>query len=801
MQGQAYAASTNPGAGEGAGGAEADDAAGGSSSSGSSSGNSGNVTIILPETYFLINHGLATPTKLQSPWGDCWAFAVASALESSILKKQEELVDELVVNGVGEESTAVDEAMNAANGANNTNVNPPTSDADEAIDGGTGTEGADGTDAVIPAAEGADGTSIDAEGANAAGEGAVDGASDVTTPETNTTIATADGTVIQIAPDRIPLFSLASDKIDLSERAIAWFAHELQTEASGGSQAGEGYYMLEPGNPYLQLAEGNFGKVTSLLTSGQLIVAETTIPYRYNAYDGDPAWYKVTTGRSREDARLRDWSVPDQYRFDETIGWTVTGVKNLTCPAITSTDPETGYARYEGYDPEGTRAIKKAIYENGAVAVALSSDTSVPTEVVSGNFVDAAPSEHFTYSTWAQYDASTLMYYNHAVSIVGWDDHFSATNFAGSESGMPSGSGAWLCKNNWGSDNVYATEGSLEDALHWGLLDENGNSSGYFWLSYYDHTIHDPVSFEVAPKDQSCDKVYQYDYLGSAEFTNPATYEGEVWTANIFQSNDIELLKSVSCETFNANDTVQIQIFALPSGIEPLIHIPSSSSSSSADGASGIGAAGAGGGATDAAEEHEMLPVARALTEGATSTTVEEPAPETPVEDPSSASPLDGLTPVRTIEQTYEYAGFHTVELKQPLLFLAGEKFAVAIQVIAAPDAPSTNVDGNAEAAADSSTTYLGLELAYLNPTEGSLQSTMAQVVANPGETFVSLRPGSWEDVIQFNATRPPSANPANARTYGNALTKAYSNYTTMSKLGQVYKIEPLQPILTLEVG
>lgn len=782
----------------GASGGSAGDSAGGSSSGSSS------VTVILPETYFLVNHGLTTPTKLQSPWGDCWAFAVASALESSILKKQEELVGEFIADGIGEESTAVDEAFNATNGSSNTNAKPPSSDAEDAED-------AAGTNDATDAAAGTDGAGAEepadaVDGANPDTTDVIDTASDATSgtlaPETDTTITTADGTVIQIAPDRIPLFSLASEKIDLSERAIAWFAHELQTEASAGSQAGEGYYSIDPGNPYLQLAEGNFGKVTALLTSGQVIVAETTIPYRYNAYDGAPTWYKVTTGRSREDARLRDWSVPDQYRFDASIGWTVTGVTKLTCPAITSTDPETGYARYEGYNPEGTRAIKKAIYENGAVAIALSSNTSVPTEVVSGNFVDAPPSEHFTYSTWAQYDASPLNVYNHAVSIVGWDDHFSATNFAGTESGMPAGSGAWLCKNNWGSDTIYATEGSLEDALHWGLLDENGSSSGYFWLSYYDHTIHDPVSFEVAPKDQSSDAIYQYDYLGSAEFTNPATYEGEVWTANVFQSNNIELLRSVSCETFNANDTVQIQIYALPSEIEPLINIPSSSSTASKSGESGTGANGTDNASTSA-DVHEMLPVARALTEGATSTTVEEPAAQdTTIDESASSTPLDGLTPIRTIEQTFEYAGFHTVELKKPLLFLAGEKFAIAIQVIAAPESPSTNVgaEGADDTASDANTTYLGLELAYLNNIEGSLQSTMAKVVVNPGESYVSLRPGTWMDVIEFNATRPQSSNPANARTYGNALTKAYSDYTTMMKTGQVYKIEPLQPILTLDV-
>lgn len=68
-------------------------------------------------------------------------------------------------------------------------------------------------------------------------------------------------------------------------------------------------------------------------------------------------------------------------------------------------------------------------------------------------------------------DKYDMSYYNpgaadiqHAISIVGWDDHFSKANFYKN----PPGDGAWLCKNSWG--NIYGT-------------------TGYIWISYYEPSL------------------------------------------------------------------------------------------------------------------------------------------------------------------------------------------------------------------------------------------------------------------------------------------------------------------------
>ncbi|MCR5339272.1 MAG: hypothetical protein K6E75_12030 [Lachnospiraceae bacterium] len=63
----------------------------------------------------------------------------------------------------------------------------------------------------------------------------------------------------------------------------------------------------------------------------------------------------------------------------------------------------------------------------------------------------------------------------HAVEIVGWNDGYSKKNF----SEEPPADGAWLCKNSWG---------------------DIGNSSGYFWMSYYSKVRISWEAFDICKK-------------------------------------------------------------------------------------------------------------------------------------------------------------------------------------------------------------------------------------------------------------------------------------------------------------
>ena len=161
-----------------------------------------------PSSYFLTNIGQVTPVKLQAPWEDCWAFAVASAIESSILKAEARGADAGADSGAGAHADADD--AGAATSRDTGKVTAASAVQDSPMTATTeGTSNADTSDPYV--------------------------------------IVAADGADAEAAAAPPQLSNLAND-IDISERALAWFAHEPQTDVSGGSQAGEGYHLLDAGN-------------------------------------------------------------------------------------------------------------------------------------------------------------------------------------------------------------------------------------------------------------------------------------------------------------------------------------------------------------------------------------------------------------------------------------------------------------------------------------------------------------------------------------------------------------------------
>ena len=146
---------------------------------------------------------------------------------------------------------------------------------------------------------------------------------------------------------------------------------------------------------------------------------------------------------------------------------------------------------------------------------------------------------------FAQYTDEALTP-NHEVTVVGWDDTFSAENWP--EGHRPPGDGVWIVKNSWGPD--------------WGV-------DGYFYLSYYDMSLCAIGSFEYETEEnlQKMDYllILQHDYMPQA-ITSSTLFDTPVYTANIFDVDEDSVLQFVSAMTGDLNTEVTASIYLLNEG-------------------------------------------------------------------------------------------------------------------------------------------------------------------------------------------------------------------------------------------
>lgn len=239
-----------------------------------------------------------------------------------------------------------------------------------------------------------------------------------------------------------------------------------------------------------------------------------------------------------------DWSIPDAYRFKQS--YVLKQSYMLPSPA-----------QFEGdnykYDPAGTAAIKEQLMNKRAVEIAFCADTSMPNQETEGKYIS---------KNWAHYTYEQD-YASHAVTIVGWDDHYSKANFV--EGHEPPEDGAWLVKNSWGAGTEEFPNYGYGN---WGIPNEEGQGTGYFWLSYYDQTLVMPEALEFL--ESNVDTSYYLDQHDLMPLTGvfDADLEQEACTSNVFKAEVCETLRQISCQTSGPGTTVHYDIYLLQPNYE-----------------------------------------------------------------------------------------------------------------------------------------------------------------------------------------------------------------------------------------
>lgn len=163
--------------------------------------------------------------------------------------------------------------------------------------------------------------------------------------------------------------------------------------------------------------------------------------------------------------------------------------------------------------------LKAAIKDYGAVATSLWWDNSCE--------------KGGTY-----YRSSTYSDPNHAVTVIGWDDEYPASNFK--QTSPPPGDGAWLIKNSWGKGR---------------------GDNGFFYVSYHEGsfaTAEDGNVFIPATEDEDYTAVYGYDKLGYVGYYLKNGFDLDAAT---FTSNWNEELAAIGVYSFSYPLAYTISIY------------------------------------------------------------------------------------------------------------------------------------------------------------------------------------------------------------------------------------------------
>lgn len=514
------------------GGGTASSASASGSEASSASASEASAEAAYPAKFDLRDEGVVTPVKIQNPWQSCWAFGSIAAAESSILSMMKEK---------GQAVDAKDFDMSEKHlvwfG-----LNPIT----EAIDPAQAGEGM-----LVTGAEGDDPKAVYDNG----GYGL----------NASTLFASGVGPVYE------KYFPYQGDS-GLTEsqylEAHPEVKKDIVLEACAGLTGG-----LTPEEAASNPDDPAVANALEILRSlgcldeadNSKVTAEVLEQACLNLYMAKAASDNAYTKRD-------DWSIPETTTFDgnEVLSRNVTSgftlVDGNKLPSLFNKDAN---GKWESVNQAGIDAVKSELTKGRGVSAGYQADQAAPGEPTPEKYMSTKNWAHYTYE-----DKGT----SHMICIVGWDDDYPAGNFL--EDHQPPANGAWLVKNSWGSETDYVVNDTgahiAEDA--WGLQDEDGKHTGYFWISYYDKSLNycESMAFDTDLADAEGEMATRmYDYMPSligartGEDTSEQS-ESLMKTANVFMNDigyDAQLL-SVSTKTAHPRATVKYSVYKLSEGFQ-----------------------------------------------------------------------------------------------------------------------------------------------------------------------------------------------------------------------------------------